>query len=102
MKNLIYVIVLIFAMFSCSSDNETESKHYEFIKEYAATVNFGGAVGMSERTFRVKEVFSGIDQGNSMIKIRIAEHSKLNDDCPNSWCYQEFLEVPIEFVKLLD
>jgi hypothetical protein len=37
-----------------------------------------------------------------MITIRIAEHSKLNDDCPNSWCYQGLLDVPGEVLQLME
>ncbi|MFT7336059.1 MAG: hypothetical protein ACI9M1_002006 [Porticoccaceae bacterium] len=102
MKKLIYLLVITFGIFSCSSDNETESKQYEFIKEYSTTVTDGGVVGISERTFKIGEVYSGTDQGNGKIKIRIAEHSKLNDDCPNSSCYQEFLQVPNEFIKFVE
>jgi len=102
MKKLIYLLVVAFGIFSCSSDNVTESKQYEFIKEYSTTVTVGGVVGISKRTFKIGEVYSGTDQGKGIIKIRIAEHSKLNDDCPNSWCYQELLEVPNEFIKFID
>ena len=89
-------------MISCSSDDEIENNEYEFITEYSTTVTVGGVVGISERTFEIGEVYTGTDEGNGLITIRIAEHSELNDDCPNSWCYQEFLDVPSEFLKLVE
>ncbi len=71
-----------------------------FIKEYDITVTVGGVVGIAERKFEIGEIYTGTDKGNKVITIRIAEHSELNDDCPNSWCYQELLDVPRDFVKL--
>ena len=71
-----------------------------FIKEYDITVTVGGVVGIAERKFEIGEIYTGTDKGNEVITIRIAEHSELNDDCPNSWCYQELLDVPRDFVKL--
>lgn len=62
-------------------------------------VTVGGVVGIIERTFEKGEIYKGTDEGGKTITIRIAEHSNLNDNCPNSSCYQEFLEVPREFLK---
>lgn len=100
MKKWICLLVISLGVFSCSSDKETQSKQYVFIKEYSTTITVGGVVGISERTFKIGEVYSGIEKNNGKIEIRIAEHSKRNDDCPNSWCYQEFLEVTKEYVKI--
>ncbi|WP_338410402.1 hypothetical protein [uncultured Flavobacterium sp.] len=102
MKKLFYLLILTFGFFSCSSDDETENNEYEFITEYSATVTVGGVVGLSERTFEIGEVYTGTKQGNGVITIRIAEHSELNDDCPNSWCYQELLGVPSEILQLVE
>lgn len=102
MKKLIYLFVFMFGIISCSSDNETKNNEYQFIMEYSTTVTVGGVVGISERTFEIGEVYSGTAQGIDVIIIRIAEHSELNDDCPNSWCYQELLDVPSEFLELVE
>ena len=102
MKKLIYLLVLTLGIISCSSDNETENNEYEFIAEYSTTITVGGVVGISERTFEIGEVYSATGQSADSITIRIAEHSELNDDCPNSSCYQELLKVPSEFLKLLE
>jgi hypothetical protein len=102
MKKLIYLLILIFGITSCSSDYKTTNNQFEFIAEYTATVTVGGFVGITERTFEVGEIYTGTKKGNDMITIRIAEHSELNDDCPNSWCYQELLDVPREFLRLVE
>lgn len=102
MKKLIYLLILTLGTISCSSDDENKNNEYEFIAEYSTIVTVGGFVGIIERTFEIGEIYSGTDQSNGLITIRIAEHSELNDDCPNSWCYQELLDVPREFLILVD
>jgi len=102
MKKLIYLLVLTLGIISCSSDDDDRQAEFEFITEYSATVIVGGVVGITERTFEIGEMYKGTNQGNGTISIRIAEHSELNDDCPNSWCYQELLDVPQEFLKLME
>jgi hypothetical protein len=86
-------------MISCSSDDKTVQEGFEFINEYKTIVTVGGFVGIIERTFEKGETYKGTDEGKKTITIRIAEHSQLNDNYPNSSCYQEFLEVPREFLK---
>ncbi|MEC3908419.1 hypothetical protein VOI54_15415 [Tamlana sp. 2201CG12-4] len=102
MKNRIYFFVLILGMISCSSEDETRNKEYEFITEYSTEVTVGGVVGVTERTFEIGEIYTGTDQGGNVITIIISEHSELNNDCPNSWCYQELLDVPRELLKLVE
>lgn len=102
MKKLIYLFVLTLVIASCSSDDENENTKYKFIKEFSTTVTVGGVVGTSERTFDIGEIYSATAQSANAITIRIAERSKLNDDCSNSWCYQELLDVPREFLQLLE
>tara|TARA_R110000744_G_scaffold353214_1_gene459522 strand:+ start:975 stop:1277 length:303 start_codon:yes stop_codon:yes gene_type:complete len=98
LKKLTCLLILVLIIVSCSSDDE--NNEYVFIKEYDITVTVGGVVGIAERKFEIGEIYTGTDKGNKVITIRIAEHSELNDDCPNSWCYQELLDVPRDFVKL--
>lgn len=102
MKKLIYLIILTFGMISCSSDDENRNDEYEFVAEYSTEVIVGGVVGITERTFEIGEIYRGTDNGGNIITIRIAEHSELNNDCPNSWCYQELLNVPREFLRLVE
>ncbi len=99
---LLWSFILTLGIISCGSDDENSQVEFEFITEYSATISVGGVVGISERNFEIGEIYKGTDEGGETIKIRIAEHSELNEDCPNSWCYQEFLDVPQEFLKLVD
>ena len=62
----------------------------------------GGVIGISERTFKIGEVYTGTEKSGDLITIRIAENSELNNDCPNSWCYQELLDVPSEYLKMAE
>ncbi|WP_028374969.1 hypothetical protein [Leeuwenhoekiella sp. MAR_2009_132] len=103
MKQLIYTLVLGIVLISCSAlEDKNEQLNYAFITSYSDTVTVGGVVGTTEKTFEKGAVFSGIDDGGPTIRIRIAEHTKRNEDCPNSWCYQEFLDVPRELIKRID
>lgn len=101
MKNMIYFFMLTVGIISCSTDDENSQGEFQFINEYSTTITVGGILGVTERIFKIGEVYMGMDNGNKTITIRIAEHTQLNDDCPNSWCYQEFLEVPREFLKFI-
>lgn len=102
MKKRSYFLIIFFGIISCNSNNETSASKYQFIKPYVATVTVGGIVGIIERSFEIGEIYIATKQGQSTITIRIAEHTALNDDCPNSQCYQELLEVPSEFLKLIE
>lgn len=102
MKKLIYLLIVTLGMISCISDKESSQGDAEFIAEYSTTINVGGVVGITERTFEIGESYRVTDKGLESVTIRIAEHTELNDDCPNSWCYQELLEIPKEFLKFVD
>jgi hypothetical protein len=99
MKKYFCFIITAFILVSCNTDETSTKGDFEFIKPYSTTIIVGGIVGTQERTFQIGEVFSGTDEGKETIKIKIAEHSSLNEDCPNSWCYQESLEVPRAHLK---
>lgn len=103
MKKIILFGFVFFNLFiiSCNNESEIINGNYEFIFEYSATVTLGGFVGITERMFEIGEVYNGTDEGGKTITIRIAEHTDLNDDCPNSWCYQELLNVPREYLKFV-
>ncbi len=99
MKKYFCFIIIAFILVSCNTDETSTKGDFEFIKPYSTTIIVGGIAGTQERTFQIGEVISGIDEGKETIKIKIAEHSSLNENCPNSWCYQEFLEVPRAYLK---
>lgn len=103
MNNLKYLgfSLLILFITSCKNNEEILQGDFKFISQYKATVTVGGYVGIIERAFEIEEKYEGTDEGGETITIRIAEHSELNEDCPNSWCYQEFLEVPREYLRLV-
>ena len=65
-----FLIVLIT---SCNNDKENLQGEFEFITEYSATITVGGIVGITERTFEIREVYNGTDDGGETITIRIAE-----------------------------
>lgn len=93
-RTFLGIAFLIFLGTSCQKIDNSIQGSYQFISEYSATITVGGVVGITDRTFKAGEVFDGTDAGGENITIRIAEHTALNEDCPNSWCYQELLEVP--------
>jgi hypothetical protein len=101
MKKIICLFILTLGLISCSSDEKNTQGEYEFITKYSTTVTVGGVVGVNERIFEIGEIYKGTEEGKETIKIRIAEHTEANNNCPNSWCYQEFLEVPREFLKIV-
>lgn len=95
--------LICIGLISCHSDLGSEGDAtFEFIATYTATVTVGGVVGVAERTFEIGEVYSGSRSGESRTLLRIAEHTKQNEDCPNPWCYQEFLEVPNNYLRILN
>lgn len=100
MKKFICFFILTLVIISCNSDEKTSLEgNFEFTNEYSATITVGGVVGITQKTFEVGEIYKGIDDGKETITIRIAEHTKLNDNCPSNTCYQEFLNVPKKFLK---
>lgn len=102
MKKFIYFLILTLGILGCSSDDDKPTKNFKFTTPYTTTITVGGVVGTRERTFKIGETFKGLDDEKETIRIRIAEHSKMNENCPNSWCYQEFLNVPREYLKLIE
>jgi hypothetical protein len=104
MKNFNYLVLSLLTVFitSCTNNEEILQGEFEFIAPYSATVTVGGFVGIRERAFEIGEKYTGTDERRETITIRIAAHSYLNDDCPNSWCYQEFLAVPRRFLRLVE
>ncbi len=101
MKNIGLVVFLLLVI-SCDKDEIELNKEYVFISEYKTTITVGGFIGIMERIFEIGEVYEGIEERDETIKIRIADHSSLNENCPNSHCYQEFLNVPKEFLVLVE
>lgn len=85
---------------SCSSEHVLIDKTYIFTKPYCATVTVGGVVGLAERCYKIGDIVSGKENTSGKLTIRIAEHSSVNDGFPSSASYQEFLDVPINYLTL--
>jgi hypothetical protein len=85
---------------SCSSEQVINDKTYVFTKPYCATITVGGVVGLAEKCYKIDDIVSGKEIKTGKLTIRIAEHSALNDGPPSSASYQEFLDVPINYLEL--
>lgn len=100
MKTMKHFWVLFFVLILFACKKQAKENNYIFIKPYCATVTVGGVVGLQERCFKVNDVVKGKPVDGGKITIRIAEHSNINDGPPSSSSYQEFLDVPNDYLKL--
>lgn len=98
--NILSIILLIVAMFSCEKEETIKKQDYLFVKKYCAVVTVGGVVGIAERCFEIGDSVVGYNKTEGTITIRIAEQSPLNEGPPTSASYQEFLDVPSDYLKL--
>lgn len=102
-SNLIFVLhLLVLFVISCNKEDTPQHYEFKFIEEYCDVVTVGGVVGIADKCFEVGEIVSGTDYGGKTITIRIAEHSNLNEGPPSSASYQEFLEVPRDYLKIAE
>ncbi len=100
--HLLSLTLVVVLLQSCSTDESDLGGEFQFVSDYTATITVGGFVGVIDRTFYIGETYEGTDNGKATIRIRIAEHTERNEDCPNSWCYQEHLEVPRKLLQRVD
>jgi hypothetical protein len=102
MKTILNLRIPMFLLFlvSCSSEPVISDKTYVFTKPYCTTVTVGGVVGLAEKCFKAGDIVTGKENVGGKLTIRIAEHSTLNDGLPSSASYQEFLDVPINYLAL--
>ncbi|MBF2708409.1 hypothetical protein [Flavobacterium soyangense] len=99
LKGLLLLILIIIA--SCTNDQTIKNQTYVFIKPYCATVTVGGVVGLSEKCYKIGDIVSGKENTSGKSTIRIAEHSYLNDGASSSASYQEFLDVPLNYLEVI-
>jgi hypothetical protein len=92
------ITVLLVATWGCEEDNAKGEYEYAFVKEYRAWVTVGGVVGVEEKYFKAGDVFVGHKKHQRVVTIRIAEHTSRNEGPPTSASYQEFLDVPIDYL----
>jgi hypothetical protein len=86
---------------SCTKDPVVTDQTYVFKQPYCATVTVGGVVGLAEKCYKIGDVVSGKEITSGKLTIRIAEHSTLNDGPPSSASYQEFLDVPLNYLEVI-
>jgi hypothetical protein len=94
----ISLAILLIMIVSCEKKEDPTEKSYTFIKPFSATVTVGGFVGIKTLSFNVGDRITGNEKTAGMITTRIAEHSYLNDGPPSSASYQEFLNIPSEYL----
>lgn len=97
---LSFILVLLF-LGGCANNEDIKDQNYVFTKPYCATVTVGGVVGLAEKCYKIGDIVSGKENTSGKLTIRIAEHSSVNDGPPTSASYQEFLEVPINYLEVL-
>jgi len=93
------LLIFIFIT-SCTNDQTITDQTYVFTKPYCETVTVGGVVGLAEKCFKIGDVVTGKENNSGKLTIRIAEHSSLNDGPPSSASYQEFLDVPLNYLEI--
>lgn len=102
-KNTLVIskLFFLFLLGSCTKDQVITDQNYVFTKPYCATITVGGVVGLAEKCYKVGDIVSGKETTNGKLTIRIAEHSSLNDGPPTSASYQEFLDIPINYLEVI-
>jgi hypothetical protein len=102
MKNnkTLIIIALIVTTWGCEKEEALKVRDYIFLKQYCTTVTVGGVVGIAERCLEIGDIVTGYEKTKGTITIRIAEHSPLNDGPPTSASYQEFVDVPSDYLRL--
>lgn len=99
--SFIFMLFNLLILVSCTSDSVIPNETYVFTKPYCATVTVGGVVGLAEKCFEIGEIVSGKENTIGKLTIRIAKHSKLNDGPATSASYQEFLDVPLNYLEII-
>jgi len=99
--NLFIPYLLVLFLGSCKKEEIKLQQDYIFVKPLCEMVTVGGFVGIAEKCFKIGDIVTGEKTSEGTIIIRIAEHSYLNDGKPNSYSYQEFLEVSSEYLELV-
>ncbi len=92
----LFLIIIV----SCTNDQTITDQTYVFTKPYCETVTVGGVVGLAEKCFKIGDIVTGKEIKTGKLTIRIAEHSPLNDGPPSNASYQEFLDVPLNYLEI--
>jgi hypothetical protein len=97
---LFSLIAILYIFESCTKDSNTTNQNYAFTKPYCATITVGGVVGISEKCYQIGDIVTGKENTSGKLTIRIADHSALNDGPVTSASYQEFLDVPLDYLAI--
>ena len=98
---ILILALLIPILGSCEKGDIKKEQSYFFLKPYCAIVTVGGFVGLAEKCFKIGDIAVGEERIEGKVTIRIAEHSYLNDGPPSNTSYQEFLDVPSNYLEVL-
>jgi hypothetical protein len=72
---------------------------YVISKPFTTRVTVGGAQGLSSKTFNAGETIDG-QMLDGSISVRIAPHSAVNEGAPSNMSYQEFVNIPMEYIDV--
>ena len=86
---------------SCKKNETIRGQSYVFVKTYSANITVGGVVGITEKVFNVGDTVLGEEKNEGKVTIRIAKHAEFNEGPPSNMSYQEYLDVPSEYLELL-
>ena len=98
---ILCLALIVCILGSCKKNETIKEQSYIFVKPYSAIVTVGGVVGIAERVFNVGDTVLGKERNEGKVTIQIAKHSKFNEGPPSNMSYQEYLDVPSEYLELL-
>jgi hypothetical protein len=95
-------LTLLFGcLVSCERKVSPQEDRFVFVKSYCARVTVGGYVGITEKCFNIGDTVVGKVVTQGQVNIRIAGHSILNEGPPSPNNYQEYLNVPSDYLILI-
>ena len=97
----IFMLFNLLVLVSCTKDPVMPNEAYVFTKPYCATITVGGVVGLAEKCYEIGDIVTGKENTIGKLTIRIAKHSKLNEGPATSASYQEFLDVPLNYLEII-
>ena len=95
-------LTLLFGcLVSCERKVSPQEDRFVFVKSYCARVTVCGYVGITEKCFNIGDTVVGKVVTQGQVNIRIAGHSILNEGPPSPNNYQEYLNVPSDYLILI-
>jgi hypothetical protein len=100
-KSILLLATILPILASCTKSDSQMSHKYVFLQPYCERVTIGGFVGTAEKCFKVGDVIVGSEIIDGQVITRIAEHNSFNDGLPTSNSYQEFMNIPLSYLRPL-